>query len=241
MGLFCAGVVNAGTFSLSAPLTDDASSGISASNQYTHAISGGGATTVNGVAFPRLSSGSTPPNFSWDSSGGKHVVIDRPNTWLPANGGVTGPGLLDLLGSFTYAEGGPHPGFVQTFTLSGLNVGSIYDTRLYIRSWDTGRTGRPIDLIAFNGSEADTLNILEDRPGTMLETGNDDQAYYINYRFTAQATSLEISAGVPADAAFDSGSFHFYGLTNQAVPEPASSLGLVLAFGAFAARRRRSA
>ncbi|MES2705995.1 MAG: PEP-CTERM sorting domain-containing protein [Verrucomicrobiota bacterium] len=237
--VLAAGSANAGTFSLSLPLTDDASTGISTARTYTHAITGGGAATVNGVSFSLLNSSTTPANFTWTSTGGKAEVVNNNNNWVPATGGVTGPGLLSLLGSLTYAPQGPGPGASQTFTLSGLNVGTLYDTRLYIRSWDIAGSGRGIDLTAANGAESNSFSILEDRPGTVLGTGNVHQAYYINYRFTAQTTSLDIIAAVPAGAAADSGSFHIYGLTNQVVPEPGSTLGALLAAGVFAVRRRR--
>lgn len=240
LGLVLAGSATAGTFSLGLPLTDDASSGISSFNTYTHAVSGGSAATVNGVSFLLVNSGTTPANFTWTSAGGKGEVVNNNNTWVPANGGVTGAGLQSLLGSLTYAPLGSNSGSSQTFTLSGLVVGTIYDTRLYIRSWDTGGSGRPIDLTAINGAENNSFSILEDRPGDVLGTGNVDQAYYINYRFTSQGTSLDINATVPATAAANSGSFHVYGLTNQVVPEPASTLSLGLAAGLLVSRRRRS-
>ena len=41
----------AGEISFSEALTDDASTGINTSIIYTHAVSGGAATTVNGVDF----------------------------------------------------------------------------------------------------------------------------------------------------------------------------------------------
>ena len=43
-------------FTFVGPLTDDASSGIDPENEYSHAISGGGAETVNGVDFELLNS-----------------------------------------------------------------------------------------------------------------------------------------------------------------------------------------
>lgn len=239
LSLALAGAAAAGTFSLSVPLTDDASTGISSANTYTHTISGGSAATVNGVNFVLLSSGVTPANFNWASSGSKGEVVGNNNNWTPGGGGVTGSGLLSLLGSLTYAPLGPAAGQSQIFTLSGLNVGTIYDTRLYIRSWDINGSGRPIDLIINHGAETNSFSILEDRPGSVLGTGNVNQAYYINYRFTAQGTSLDINAVVPPGSSNDSGSFHIYGLSNQVVPEPASAMVLSLAAGLFAARRRR--
>lgn len=241
MGLALAAKASAGTFSLSAPLTTDASTQISSSTTYTHAITGGGPATVNGVVFSVLNSTTTPTNFTWVSAGGKGEVVNNNNNWTPASGGVTGPGLLSLLGSLSYAPTGAAPGSFQTYTLSGLNVGTIYDTRIYLRSWDTALTssGRPADLTMTNGAESNPFSLMEDNPGTVLGTGNINQAYYLNYRFTAQTTSLVLTATVPTGAPANSGSFHIYGITNQAVPEPASGLILMLTGGLYALRRRR--
>jgi fibronectin-binding autotransporter adhesin len=228
-----------GVFSLGAPFTDDPSSLINPSNTYTHAISGGTVATVNGVNFQQLSPGIVPPNFSWDSStGGFNDVIDNFGQWIPSGGGVTGTGLIDLLESFTYSGNGANAGSSQTFTLSGLIAGTTYDTRLYQRVWDKGTSGRPIDVTISNGADVGLMTFEQDRPGNVLGTGNQDQAYYINYRFTAQGTDLVINMAVPPTAPFNSGSYHMYALTNQVVPEPAAGC-LVLAITLLGSARRR--
>jgi hypothetical protein len=230
--------LDAGTISLSGPLTDDASTLISPANDYTHTVSGGSTATVNGVNFAALTSGATPPNFSWDSPS-KAEIGNNLGQWIPAEGGVTGPGLISLLSGFTYANLGPEPGSSQSFTLSGLTIGTPYDARLYIRVWDLGTSGRPIAFTMTNGAEVDSFAGLEDRPGTVLGTGNQQQAYFVNYQFVAQSTNLLITAAVPDDAPVNSGSFHMYALTNQVVPEPTTAVCLVLAGAAGVWRRRR--
>ena len=50
LSIALAGSASAGVISV-VPLTDDASSGISTANTYTHAVSGGSAQTVNGVSL----------------------------------------------------------------------------------------------------------------------------------------------------------------------------------------------
>ena len=86
--LFCLsgfGVAHAGIISLSAPFTDDLSTGISSSNIYTHAVSGGSAQTVNGVNFELLNPTTTPANFNWDTGGlNKNQVLNNNGDWLPA-------------------------------------------------------------------------------------------------------------------------------------------------------------
>ena len=234
---FTAVSLQAGTFSLSAPLTTDAASGISTANTYTHTVSGGLPATVNGVVFADQSPDTTVPNFTWTSAT-KNDVTNNAGTWVAATGGVTGAGLISLLNSFTYAGGGADPGATQRFSLAGLTVGKVYDTRLYIRMWDTGGSGRPIDFKFTHGSETNSISGLEDRPGIVLGTGINNQAFYLNYRFTSLATTLDIDTTVPAAATAGSGSFHMYGLSNQVVPEP-SSMTLALALGLIGIARRR--
>ncbi len=232
----------AGTVSVSGPLTDDASTLISSSATYTHKVSGGAAATVNGVVFDVLTATAAPANFAWTSPTKDQIGTNNPGDWLPATGGVTGPGLVSLLNNFTYAPQGAGPGASQTFALSGLVAGTTYDLRLYIRLWDTEGSGRPIAFTVTHGAEVNAFAGLEDRPGTVLGTGNDHHAYYVNYNYTAQASELTITAAVPDNGAADSGSFHLYGLTNQvaAIPEP-TAVALALGGIAMGLRRRRRA
>jgi len=233
--------LQAGVISL-VPLTDDASSGISGSNTYTHAISGGNAATVNGVNFETLTNLVTPANFNWDTGANtKNVIGSNNGDWLPATGGVTGAGLQSLLAGFTFSGNGHTSPSSQTYSLTGLTVGESYETRLYVRVWDTDGSGRPLDLSFTHGVESDSAGTVpEDRPSAVLGGGNDHQAYYVNYAFTAQDTQLDIIAGVNAAGGANSGSAHMYALSNQvAIPEP-SSLALA-GLGLFGLLRRRRA
>lgn len=234
----CLVPANAGTLSLVGPLSDDASSLISSSNTYTHAISGGSAATVNGVSFSTFTSTVTPANFAWVSPT-KAEIASNLGDWVPATGGVTGTGLISLLSGFTYAPSGAAGGSSQTFTASGLTIGATYEARLYIRVWDTEASGRPIEFTMAHGAEVDAFAGPEDRPGAVLGTGNDHQAFFVNYRYTAQAGDLIITTAVPAGAAVDSGSYHLYAFSNQVVPEPSAALCVALAGLVGIARRRR--
>ncbi|WP_035612217.1 hypothetical protein [Haloferula sp. BvORR071] len=207
------------------PLTDDESTGISTTKVYSHLISGGNETTLNGLTFLELSPTTTPPNFSWTTSAvAKSEVNPFTNgDWVPDTGNVTGADLTNLFGAFTYCSNG-NPGVSQTFTLSGLTVGGQYQLKIFIRPWDTEGSGRPIDLIFTNGSSVEQPfgALREDRPGAVLGNGNEHSAYYLSYNYTAQSSSLVIDAKVHESAAAASGSFHLYGLANEVLSVPAS-------------------
>jgi hypothetical protein len=205
-------------------LTTDASSGISPAITYTHAISGGYGATINGVGLSPLNTTTMPPRFTWTASGSRNAFTSQQyGNWIPANGGVTGSGLLNLFGGLCYSDTGGNPGGTQRYVLSGLEAGKWYETRLYMRAWTTGAFGRPIDLRFTNGSKVaqpfPPIGLPEDRPSVVLNGGaSDDAAYYLSYVYAAEGTTLVIDATVPATASPGSGSFHFYGLTNSMIP-----------------------
>lgn len=212
------------------PITTDASSGISPDKTYTHAISGGGAATVNGVVFSVLNSVETPADFTWDTGLFTRNQINPINNgaWLPLEGGVTEPGLQGLLGGFSYSGNGDQAGRSQTFTLSGLTAGTTYELRLYLRAWSEA-TVRPIDFSFTNGAapvEVPFGALILDRPGTVLNTDNFHSAYYLSFTYTAEASDLVIQAKVPDSAVGSSGSYHMYGMTHEVVPPPAGTLAI---------------
>ncbi len=204
---------------VSPPIKDDCSSGITDMVEYTHKISGGTAATVNGVAFDLMTDQLEPAGMVWTASGGKNIIANNNGDWNPAAGGVTGQDMRSLMAGFTYSGGGAEPGSTQNFTLSGLTAGNTYDLRLYIRVWDTEGSGRPIDLSFTNGADVVVASpdggAPEDRPSLVLMDGNDHQAYFVNFRYTAQGSEVQIDANVPATAPPGSGSFHMYALTNE--------------------------
>lgn len=230
---------SAGTISLSNPIVDDASSGISSANTYTHAISGASAQTVNGVAFTALNPNTPLAGFTWDSGGfSQNQLANNLGDWSPI-ATLSGTDTEALLRDFTYSGTGANNPATQTYSLLGLTPGVIYDTRLYVRIWDTDGSGRPLDLSFVNGTENDSAGIVpEDRPSLVLGSGDDMQAYYVNYNFTAQTSQLDIVAQVAAAGGANSGSAHLYALSNQVViPEPSTSL--LAAFSALLVLRRR--
>lgn len=202
-------------------LTDDVSTGISATKNYTHAISGGAAATVNGVNFAALTATETPANFAWNmaGAGAKGFIVNNAGTWNATSGGVTGEGLVSLLNSFTFPTA-KTPGSYQSFVLSGLTPGASYEARLLMRTWNPGGTGRPIDLVFLNGGEQVQPfgALLEDRPHVVFDNGNANAAFYVSYTYVAQATEMEIRAMIPfteSAANEATGGFHLYALTNE--------------------------
>ncbi|MDC0048517.1 thrombospondin type 3 repeat-containing protein [Verrucomicrobia bacterium] len=205
-------------FTFVGPLTDDESSGIDPENEYSHAISGGGAETVNGVDFELLNSNTTPNNFSWEVSSIKNQLDNNNGGWDVGSSGVTGSGLLDLLGSFTFNNDGA-VGSNQTFTLSGLDPGGTYEARLYMRKWDNSTQRQ--QLVEFTaGDKTDSITFSEDHPELdPIDMEFRDQASYMSYTYTAGADGdLSIKFTITDDGIQGaSGSFHMYGLTNQIV------------------------
>jgi len=211
-------------FALTGPLTDDASSGIDPANDYTHAISGGGVETVNGVTFDLLDRTARPPNFEWSASSQQNMINDNNGGWNVAASGLSGPGLLGLFGSFTYNSDG-NAGSNQTFTLSALIPGQTYETRLYMRKWDNSTARGQTATFTAGGQAPSSITFFEDHPEE-LPTGlpNRDSAWYLSYTYTADAAgTLAIRFEVQPSGVVQGnpGSFHLYGLTNQVASAPA--------------------
>ncbi len=220
-------------------VTDDASTGISTAKTYTHKMSGGDSATINGVTLEKLGANVTPANFVWSASNGKSEISNTVGTWVPASGGVTGPGALSMFGGFVY-DTNVNPSGFQTYTLSGLTVGQTYTLNLFIRPWaNTISSFRPIDLEFTNGStnEVPFGALVEDRPGIVLNNGNNNSAYYVSYTYVAETTNLVVKAGVHPSAPAGSGSFHLYGLTNEVLGVSSGALAITGvsrdAFGKF--------
>jgi len=193
-----------------------ANSGISADNTYTHAISGGGAETVNGVDFEVLDANTTPTNFAWDVSSVKNQLNDNNGGWDVGASGVTDDGLKGLLGSFTFNNDGA-VGSNQTFTLSGLNAGQDYKLTLFARKW-ANDTQRQQTLEFTTGGASGSLTFSEDHPELApISAATRDTAYSISqvYRAGDDGTvSLKFTVA-DDDTQGAPGSFHMYGLSNQ--------------------------
>ena len=209
----------AGEISFSEALTDDASTGINTSIIYTHAVSGGAATTVNGVDFELLDGVTDPSDFSWEVSSVKNQLQNNNGGWDPFAAGVTEQGLQSLLGSFTFNNNG-EPGSNQTFILSGLTPGQEYEARLYCRKWSDGTERTQEVTFTAGAQEGVTEMFAEDRPeNDPIGALDRESAYYIAYTYTADAEGA-LSIRFDVTGAAGTGSFHMYGLTNQVIGDP---------------------
>jgi len=208
---------NAGNISY-VQITNDEDSGISTDNTYTHAIDFGtsGTATVNGVVFandigiaageqsnsgtrtygPSAHAGNTPPAVSGDVDG---VFYDM--VW-----------------------NGPDRGYIE---LTGLTSGQWYDLRLYDRAWDYQGAIRTYYVaydIGSDGSVEFTTPKIDQNRANLTPPGLSGNVSWAT-SFVYQAdTSGKIK--VIIDLADDqTGTYHLYGLTNQAFgpmdPSPA--------------------
>lgn len=199
--------------------TIDAESGIGPGKTYTHIVDPvvndpNGPARVNGRTFDAAGSvsGNTATGTNWSLS-------SAPNLSSIAEGGPTGaalPSTLDpngmqkLFRDFYYVSLPSGTG-THTLTLTNLEVGKTYETRLYNRNWSSP-TPRTQNITFTNGSSVTTLNNFN-QDG--LTTPN-----YLPFRFTANATSLSITIASQANA-----SFHLYGFTNEEVKTPTLTVG----------------
>ena len=214
---------NAGTISY-VKITGDADSGISTENTYTHALDFGTGTPgalINGVQFDayNLAANGTL-NFNREVSTG--ILYDHAGN---ANFTVSG-GLVDLLTDMYYNGDNAVDG-VTTWTLSGLTPGKSYQTRIYARQWGAGNQRTVVFEFDPDGAGpiSDVTETINQDDATTVGMPNDNDAYYINYEFTAVAGE-DLVIMVTQDL-FNQ-SWHLYGITNQeyspgiaTVPSPA--------------------
>jgi len=104
----------------------------------------------------------------------------------------------------------------HTLTLSGLEPGVSYSTRIYTRAWGASPGNRPA-IWTFDpdgdGPISDVTPEIKQDDATSIGCADGLQAYYINYEFKAVSDKLVITIAHTALPA----SWHLYGLTNQQV------------------------
>jgi hypothetical protein len=222
------------------PVTDDASSGISSSNTYTHAFdfgntdSGGAPTTytVNSVVFSEPTNATTSYT---DATTGKTLGVAATAGSLNVNAGRAVNGVTNevqnIYRDFLFLGGSFAAGTTISFTLDGLVQGQTYSARFYGYGWDspsgsTSGTGRRVTL----STDADATT------GTYSWNAfGRDNAFYLDTTYTAPGASTTITMTLP-----DAGDGpHLAAFTNQAVPEPGSLAFLAGGAGLLGILRRR--
>ncbi|MBT3192787.1 MAG: hypothetical protein HN341_09560 [Verrucomicrobia bacterium] len=198
------------------PITGDADSGISTNNTYTHKLDFGAdaGATINDVAFDAYNAFANGTlGFSRAVSSGTADHIGN-----RANHNVTG-NLVSLMADMYY-NGSCDAGGTTTWTLSGLTPGVTYDARIYTRAWSASAGTRNVTLV-FDpdgaGPISDSTWQISEDDATQIAPGLDafNDAYYINYRFTAvSGEDLVITA--TQDVAGTS--WHLYGISCQIAP-----------------------
>lgn len=219
-------------------ITNNADSGISSANTYTHKIDFASsapttATVVNGVTFDFFGATSDGTlNLAYNGGG------DLANNGSVSSSYTISETVVGLFQGFLHQNGSNAGlGKTQTMSLSGLTVGVQYDLRIYAGRWSTGVDRSSTFTFDPDGPGAisdTTVSINEDNPTALGLVAGD--AYYINYRYTAVAgQNLVITTTINNTAG---ASWHYYALTNQVVPEPGSLVLLGLG-GLLLLRRRR--
>jgi hypothetical protein len=205
------------------PITDDADSGISSDNIYTHAIDFGSDTpsaNINGVVFQRIFNSTTGTSAllgtGSSSTSSSHGGSGDADSFL---NGASFASMEDLMEDFTFGDD------TTLIQLTGLTSGSNYQLRLYHRVWG-GSAGNRHQNIGFDTdgvgssiSEAeDTATFLEDdarSPDPGFATYSQVYALTYNYALAANVTTLSIYIDKQ-----DVGTYHLYGLTNIKVSGP---------------------
>ena len=201
-------------------VTNDADSGISADNTYTHKLdfgTGSPGALINGVQFDAYNNAANGTlNFN------REVFSGNLNEH-GGNGGHNVTGSLADLMTDMYYNGDNAAGGTTTWTLSGLTAGETYDTRIYTRQW--GPSDSRLATFVFDpdgaGAISDSTAEINQDDATSAGFTNGNDAYYINYQFKAVAgEDLVITATQPV---FNY-SWHLYGISNQeaVVPNTAS-------------------
>lgn len=207
------------------PITDDADSGISSSNIYTHAIDFGldsPRANINGVQFQSsfgFTAGTSALVGTGSSSiGSSHTGNGNADAFL---NGASFANMEDLMEDFTYGDA------TALIQLTGLTSGTNYQLRLYNRSYVASagnrhqQIGFDIDGVGSSIADAeDTAEFLED-DATAPDPGfaTFSQVYAITYDYALAANVTTLSIYIDRQ---DIGTYHLYGLTNMKVSGPLS-------------------
>lgn len=187
------------------PGTEDADTGIGSDITYTHAYNFRSAAnpTINGVTFSGV--GNAHSGADW-ALGNVDAQFDN-NTQNRAD---VNSDLHTLLNNFYYrAEG--------ALTVSGLEPDLPYRLRIYASGW---------------GSHAQIFSADDTSPPTTVSgvprnAGDNDVPASLDYVYTLGAGDTDLAVTISPDNEQD-GTWHWYGFSNEIVPEPASFLLLLI-------------
>jgi hypothetical protein len=191
-------------------ITNDADCGISTDKTYTHKLdfgTGSPGALINGVQFNAYNNAANGTlNFNREVATG--LLSDHAGN---TNHNVSG-GLVDLLTDMYY-NGNNEAGGTTTWTLSGLTAGQLYNTRIYTRQWGvSSRTVTMVFDLDGAGPISDSTGVINEDDATTVGFANANDAYYINYQFTAVAGE-DLVITLTQDIYNES--WHLYGLTNE--------------------------
>ena len=192
-------------------ITGDADCGISTDNTYTHKLDFGTGTPgalINGVQFDAYNNAANGTlNFNREAATG--LISEH-----GGNAGHNVSGSLADLMTDMYYNGNNAVDGVSTWTLSGLTPGYTYHTRIYTRQWGAGGTRHVTFVFDPDGAGpvSDSTEMINEDDATSVGLPNDNDAYYINYEFTAVAGE-DLVITLTQDIL--NYSWHLYGLSNQ--------------------------
>ena len=205
---------SAGTLVLN-PFADgfDVSSGISNSINSTHLIDvrkDADTANINGVIFDNtVGAGNYTLSPGGGNFGGNNSPADNAS------------GLDVLMNNFHY---GGNP---STLELRNLTPGQEYKLRLYVGGW-----GGALQDFTFDDTAVNTVVT-----GVARNAGNNAVPGSIDYTYTLGAADTDLFVRIDPQNPGDT--FHWYGFSNEAVPEPSSTALLGLGGIALLLRRRR--
>ncbi|MEY2408053.1 MAG: hypothetical protein QOF48_723, partial [Verrucomicrobiota bacterium] len=187
--------------------TNDVSSGIDSTKNYSHAYAFGVTGTnvlVNGVFFTRIAGGGPQVPYEFQSVNVASTTTDAANVLRTAAGGTSS----NLAFGFVY-NGNP-----EIFNLDNLVPGVEYVTTFYSVGWDPRAYGRAVTWTVGN----DRLSVNEDQFG-------DGVGIRISYRYFAPASGYLSISNFPFSAAV--GTFHTFALANyEANPQTLPIIGI---------------
>jgi hypothetical protein len=178
--------------------TNDASAGVDAGKNFTHAFSFNNAGTtpvISNVVFTRTTT--VTPQFPYEM-----MTLNLPSATTDGGNVLrnAGGGSSNLASQFFY---GGNP---EMFTLNNLVPGTEYELSFYSVAWDVTSPGYGRTHTWSRGSDKLTVN---------QDYFSNDVGIRVSYRYIAPASGFITVSNTPLSLA--NGAFHCYGLANHEV------------------------